>query len=74
MFVVQDKTYKNFYGYLDNDTKEKAQAWIDKYKVGNAEVKEIIWSYNYEANVIWNIHGYREWGKGIPKLCYKVKE
>lgn len=40
----------------------------------NAEVKEIVWSYNYEANVKWNISGYREWGKGIPKLCYKVKE
>lgn len=93
MFVVQDKTYKNFYGYLDNgywagfrtfdlnepevfiyDTKEKAQAWIDKYKIDNAEVKEIIWSYNYESYVKWDVYGYREWGKGIPKLCYKVKE
>jgi hypothetical protein len=93
LFVVQDKTYKNFYGYLDNGywagvrrfdlnepeifiyiSKEKAQAFIDKYKVENAEVKEIIWSYNYEANVKWDATGYREWGKDIPKLCYKVKE
>ena len=93
MFVVQDKTYKNFYGYLDNDnwtgvrrfdlnepeifiyiSKEKAQAFIDKYKVENAEIKEIVWTYNYEANVKWDANGYREWGKGIPKLCYKVKE
>ena len=93
MFAVQDKTYKNFYGYLDNghwtgirrfdlnehevfiyDTKEKAQAFIEKRKLDNAEVKEIVWTYNYEANVKWNAYGYKEWGKDIPKLCYKVKE
>lgn len=92
MFVIQDKTYKNFYGYSNNghwagirrfdlnekevfiyETKEKAQAFIDKYKVENAEAKEIVWSYNYEANVKWDAYGYKEWGKGIPKLCYKVK-
>lgn len=57
------------------DTKEKAQAFIDKYKLeNNAEVKEIVWTYNYDANVKWNATGYKEWGKGIPKLCYKVKE
>lgn len=57
------------------DTKEKAQAFIDKYKLqDNAEVKEIVWTYNYEANVKWNADGYKEWGKGVPKLCYKVKE
>lgn len=57
------------------DMKEKAQAFIDKYKLeNNAEVKEIVWTYNYDANVKWNAAGYKEWGKGIPKLCYKVKE
>lgn len=56
------------------DTKEKAQEFIDKRKLNNAEVKEIIWSYNYDAYVKWDVYGYREWGKGVPKLCYKVKE
>lgn len=93
MFVVQDKTYKNFYGYLDTgywngyrlfdlnepeviiyDTKEKAQEFIEKRKLDNAEVTEIIWTYNYDAYVYRAGGDYREWGKGIPKLCYKVKE
>ena len=56
------------------DTKEKAQEFIDKRKYKYAEVKEIVWTYNYEANVKWNAYGYKEWGKDIPKLCYKVKE
>lgn len=93
MFVVQDKTYKNFYGYLDTgywngyrrfdlnepevlifETKEKAQEFIVNRKLNNSEVKEIIWTYNYDAYVYSDAFRYREWGKGIPKLCYKVKE
>lgn len=95
MFVVHDKTYKKFVGYLDTgywngyrlfelnepevlifDTKEKAQEFITKrkYEHEHAEVKEIIWTYNYDSYVYRAGGDYREWGKGIPKLCYKVKE
>lgn len=92
MFVIQDKTYKNFYGYLNNgywsgvrrfnlnekevfifDTLELAQEKANRLKLTNYEIKEIIYSYNYDAYTRWNVFGYFEWGEGVPKLCYRLK-